>query len=228
MRLATMTAGAVGWRAATATLLALLALTVLAASASAQSRPPLHLYGEGEAGDTITITDDLGEPMGTTTVASSGVWFVQVQCDSEVLSKLRFSVNSVAVDALIEPTGEDQASVTLMAPKSGTEAEDDSIVAVSDTVSDDAQGEDAMSSGYSSMGMTDDDETLAEDTEPALGSGGGASAEEGTDDEHEVYPVSGTGGLADQGPSTSALIGTLAVLTSLVLGLGVWRVRRRA
>ncbi|MXX31675.1 MAG: hypothetical protein F4Z51_05460 [Chloroflexi bacterium] len=225
MRLATIS---VGWRAAIVAALAFVGLTVLMASASAQSRPPLLLYGDGQAGDTITVTDDEGEQLGTTTVETAGVWSVQVQCDSDVMSKLRFAVNDVAVDVLIRPTGEGHASVTLMAPKASEDSGDEPVVAVSETASDAAEAEDAMSSGYSTMDMSEDDEALAEDSEPALGTGGGAAAEEGSDDEYQVYPVSGSGGLADRGPSTSALIGTLAVLASLALGLGVWRVRRRA
>jgi len=46
--------------------------------------------------------------------------------------------------------------------------------------------------------------------------------------EVEDQPPSAAGEAADPGPSTSALIGTLVVLGALVIGLGVWRGRRRA
>ena len=57
--------------------------------------------------------------------------------------------------------------------------------------------------------------------------GDGAMSDKSTDD---TYPDSGSGGLAENGPSREALVGTIAVLVAVgvlaVAGLGVRRARR--
>ena len=57
----------------------------------------------------------------------------------------------------------------------------------------------------------------------------GEEMEEDTSDDEMIdngYPDSGSGGLADEGPSTGALVGTVAVLLALLIGLGAYRLRR--
>ena len=188
--------------------LGLVALIALVAwvSASAQSQPPFLLYGEGEAGDTIVIHDAEGEEKGATTVSADGTWHVNVQCTAEEVQRLSFTVNGANADAEIDQTGEDQASVTLtaMADSDGMMMpEDDELVSEDGEMM--AEGEE----------MSEDDSEMME------------SDEMEEDQMDGAYPESGSGGLANEGPSTAALIGTLLVLAALALGLGVWRVRRR-
>ena len=108
--------------------------------------------------------------------------------------------------AEISPTGRLQASVVL------------SPISTEDTESMDGEMMEEEATDSDMM------ESEAEDAEPM-------EEEEAMEDGQMVedgYPDSGSGGLADQGPSTSALIGTILVLAALALGVGFWRVRSRA
>ncbi len=172
------------------------------ATASGQSQPPFLLYGDGAAGDTIAVYDADGVELGTTTVDSDGTWHVNVQCDSDEVKQISFTRNGSAVAAEIEQTGEDQASVTLS-----------------------EMSEDAMMTSEDEM-MSEDDELTSEDE---MMSEDEMEADSMMEEEQAAagYPESGSGGLADEGPSTSALVGTILVLVALAVGVGVWKVRGR-
>lgn len=190
----------VGRRTARLAIVAALAVLVLAlwsATTSAQpSQPPYLLYGEGNPGDTVTIYDAEGAEIGSTVVTSDSQWYVNVPCDSETVLSLGFQVNGEPALAAVNPTGSDQAEITLGAmPDSQMMEEGDEIMQ-----------EDEMESE-----MMDEDDTMMDEEE--------SMTEDG-------YPESGSGGLADQGPSSGALIGTIALLVTVVLGLGAYRLRR--
>ena len=184
------------------------ALMAIAAwtTASGQSQPPFLLYGAGEAGDTIAVYDADGMELGTTTVDSDNTWHVNVQCESEEVKQLSFTRNGSPVAAEINQTGEDQANVTLAEPSDEAMMTPEEGEMMSED--DELTSEDEM---MSEDEMTSEDESMME-SEPAASG----------------YPESGSGGLADNGPSTSALIGTILVLAALALGVGVWKVRHRA
>ena len=175
------------------------------ATASGQSQPPFLLYGDGAAGDTIVVYDADGVELGTTTVDSDGTWHVNVQCDSDEVKQISFTRNGSAVAAEIEQTGEDQASVTL------SEMSEDAMMTPEEGEMTPEEGE----------MMSEDDELTSEDEMMESESMEDEPAEAG-------YPESGSGGLADEGPSTSALVGTILVLVALAVGVGVWKVRGRA
>ena len=171
----------------------------------AHTPPDLRLYGTGAVGDTVTVTDAAGEELGSAVVDSNGAWYVDVPIDEHDLERLRFQVNGVAVDAEIYVTGDDQAEVRL--------AVDEESAVVEESL----EGEDAMSESNGAMLDTDGE------TSEAVSAMSEAESEES---EQQAYPVSGTGGLSDDEPSTSALIGTLVVLGVLALSLGVYRLLR--
>ena len=183
-------------------LLAIMAWSLVAA----QPEPPFRLYGQGEAGDSIVVYDEADQEQGSTTVAADNSWYVDVDYNADEVMALRFTVNGETMHAEVNPTGRLQASVTL-SPISAEDAEstDGEMMEEGETDSDmmEAEADDGE--------MMEEEETMEDDQ----------MAEDG-------YPESGSGGLADQGPSTSALIGTILVLAALALGLGFWRVRSRA
>ena len=74
--------------------LAVAAVALWSAQASAQpAKPPFLLYGTGTAGDTITVFDEMGTELESTTVASDGNWHMSVNCASEKLPTLTFQLN---------------------------------------------------------------------------------------------------------------------------------------
>ena len=184
------------------TLLAIVAWS----TASTQSEPPFRLYGQGEAGDSIVVYDEAGLEKGSAKVAADNSWYVDVDYSADEVVRLRFTVNGEMMHAEVSPTGRLQASVVL------------SPISTEDTESMDGEMMEEEATDSDMM------ESEAEDAEPM-------EEEEAMEDGQMVedsYPDSGSGGLADQGPSTSALIGTILVLAALALGVGFWRVRSRA
>ena len=194
--------------------LAVLALALWSASTSAQpAQPPYLLYGEGEPGDIVTVYDVEGTEIGMAVVMPNSQWHVNVPCDSEKVLTLSFQVNGEAAAAEVNPTGADQAEISLTT-MSDTEMmeESDEMMAEDDSMmSDDEMDSEMMEEDEE---MMDEDDAMMDDDKP--------------EDEmmDNGYPESGSGGLADEGPSTGALIGTIAVLLTLVLGLGAYRLRR--
>ncbi len=185
-----------GRSAARAIALAALGVVMFAmwgASALAQPQPLFRLYGEGESGNVVTVYDERGDLKGLTTVTSSNVWYIDVECAADMTSTLRFTVNGELVNAELRITGQDQASVNL-------------TVLVSEPESEMMQEDSMMDEGE----MTDEDGMMMGDEQMV-----------------ESYPESGSGGLADGGVSTAALIGVGIVALALVLGLGARRPYRR-
>ena len=106
--------------------LAVVALALWSASASAQPQPPFLLYGEGEPGDIVTVSDSDGQELGMAVVMPDNSWHVNVVCDGDKVQTLSFQVNGAAADAEIDQTGADQAEVALVAAAgSATESESD-------------------------------------------------------------------------------------------------------
>ena len=201
--------------------LALTAFALWSAQASAQTptRPPFLLYGPGTPGDVVTVLDAEGEELGATTVAADGQWHLSVTCAAEKVPTLLFQVNGVAATPEINRTGADQAQITLaVAVADEVMEDDDALMEEGDEMSEDAMSEDDNSMIEEDSEMMESDDTMAEDDAMM------------DDDEMEQngYPDSGSGGLADTtaGPSTAALAGTIALLATLVLGLGAYRLRR--
>ena len=198
--------------------LAVVTLALWSASASAQPQPPFLLYGEGEPGDIVTVTDAGGQELGMAVVTPDGVWHMTVMIESDNAQTLNFQVNGTPANAQINRTGADQAKVTLVtAEESDDSTSNDS--ASGDSTSDDSASGDSASDEDDDTFETEFDSTVSEDDST-------------TDDESkgDPYPDSGSGGLADSGPSTEALIGTIAVLVAVgvigVAGVGVRRARR--
>ena len=227
--------------------LAVVALALWSASASAQPQPPFLLYGEGEPGDIVTVYDSDGQELGMAVVMPDNSWHVSVVCDGDKVQTLSFQVNGAAADAEIDQTGADQAEIALVAaagPDSETSMETamGSDGEMSDEMSDEDDtlleaDVDSMMEDDDSM-MEDDDSMMEDDSmmddekmdDGAMGDGAlsnGAMSDQATGD---TYPESGSGGLTKSGPSREALVGTIAVLVAVgvlaVAGLGVRRARR--
>ena len=202
------------WRTLRWVVLGLAAIVALLvwASASAQPETPYQVYGYNEPGDEIAIYDADGNEKGTATADSDGAWFTQIECSEDTVHLLSFTVNGVAATAEVKRINSTLAEVTLTPAADGDTAMPEK---------GDEQGDDAQ--------VAEDE--LTEETEELEEAGDGmAEPEDSSDDAAatDAYPDSGSGGLADEGPSTSALIGTLVVLSVLVAGAGVWGLRRRA
>ncbi len=207
-------------------------LALLWSAASAQpGQPPFLLYGDGEAGDVVMVYDVDGEELGTAMVAEDGTWYVNVVCDSDEVKTIGFSLNGAMVQAEIDQTGQDQANVMLM-PMGQPSDEDGvsmTITAGQTEQSDDGDllsEEEALGNG-ADLSMYDDsaadiagDETSDTTT---------VSGDQTNGDEMENgYPESGSGGLVDGGPSSEALIGTIALLAmvGVIASLGAVKMRR--
>ena len=204
--------------------LALGAVALWSAQASAQpAKPPFLLYGTGETGDTISVYDEMGEELAATAVGPDGNWHMSVNCASEKLPTLSFQLNGAPATPTINQTGADQAEITLTL--SGDAMPDDAA-------SDDAMPDDAMAEDDEMMedDMTEDGDEMMEEDDSAMmeESDDEMMEDEMSDDEmmDNGYPESGSGGLADQsGPSTAALIGTVAILLTLLSALTIHRLR---
>ena len=187
-----------------------LALLWTAASAQPQ-QPPFLLYGDGDPNDVVTVYDADGQELGTTTVAEDGTWHVNVQCDSDSVKAISFSLNGSAVQAEIAQTGADQAEVMLMSTSDETPAADSADSADDGDLL--AEDEDLGDESYADL----EGDEPAEETSMSSG-----------DQMDDGYPESGSGGLADNGPSSEALIGTIALLAMVaaLASLGALKMRR--
>ena len=216
-------------------------LSLLWTAVSAQpQQPPFLLYGEGDIGDVVAVYDVDGQELGAVTITSDGTWYLNVQCDSENVQSISFMLNGDSVRAEIDQTGADQANVLLMPMSNGT--------SVSDASSDGASaGSIAETAGTTDGGelVNEDDDLVSDDLVGDESSGDELAGNDvasdessqtplGTDEEDDAqsagsgYPESGSGGLVDGGPSTEALIGTIALLALVggIAGLGAVKMRR--
>ena len=207
---------------------AVVAVVLWSAQASAQpAKPPFLLYGTGTAGDTVSVYDADGNELGMTEVDSEGSWHMSVNCASEKLPTLTFQLNGAPATPTINQTGADQAEITLAL--SGDAMPDDAMP--DDAMPDDSdtgmvdEGDEMMEDDMTEDGdemMADDDSDMMQEDDDEM------MDDEMSDDEmmDNGYPESGSGGLADQsGPSTAALIGTVAILLALLGGLTIHRLR---
>lgn len=209
--------------------LALGAVLLWSAQASAQpTTPPFALYGNGEPGDTITVFDEMGVELESTQVMSDGTWFMNVNCASEKLPTLSFQINGMPATVEAIPFGASQAEIILTL--SGDAMPDEAMP--DDSTSDEAMPDDAMADDDEMMedDMTEDgDEMMEDDDSSMMQEDDDEMMDDETSDDEMMdngYPESGTGGLADQsGPSTAALIGTVAILLTLLSALTIHRLR---
>ena len=206
------------WRVAIIAALAMLALASWA-TVSAQTQPPLRVYGSGEAGDQIAVLDQAGQELGATRVTNSGEWHVDIECHADKAHMLSFSVNGEPVAFKISNTGADQASITFLGRggSGGADSmtEDDSLMEDDSMGVDDSTGDDSM--------IEDEDSSMRDEEDSMLG--GHESADE--TQSGAAYPDSGTGGLRDQGASTSQIALLVAAAMSGLLMLGIAFQRRR-
>ena len=170
------------------------------ASASAQQEPPHRFYGTGAtAGDTIGVVDDMGNELGSTTVAEDGSWYIDV--DRDDADNVSFTLNGKSADAEVTSAGSGQSAVAVTAM---------------------AMEEPAMEEGDELAGDEDGEMADLDGDEPAMEDGDGHMGD-------TEYPGTGSGGLADGSGVSAGLIGLLIALSvAAVAGLGLRRVRNRA
>ena len=168
--------------------------------ASAQQEPPHRFYGTGAtAGDMIGVVDDMGEELGSTTVAEDGTWYNDV--DRDAVEGVTFTLNGKSADAEVTPAGSGQSAVAVTAMAMEEPAMEEGEEG--DELAGDEDGE---------MADLDGDEPAMED-------------QDGTTE----YPGTGSGGLADGSGVSAGLIGLLIALSiAAAAGLGLRRVRNRA
>ena len=170
--------------------------------ASAQQEPPHRFYGTGATtGDMIGVVDDMGEELGSTTVAEDGSWYIDV--DRDDADNVSFTLNGKSADAEVTSAGSGQSAVAVTAM---------------------VMEEPAMEDGEEGDELTDGDGDLADldGDEPAMEDGDGHMGD-------TEYPGTGSGGLADGSGVSAGLIGLLIALSvAAVAGLGLRRVRNRA
>lgn len=191
------------WRTARWIVLGLAALIALLAwmSASAQPEPPFQVYGDGEPGDVIAVYDESGNEQGKATVGAAGTWFVRLESTSaDTVHLLTFTINDEPATAEVTSSSSTLAEITL----TPATADENGMTPESDDEMMEENGD-----------MMEEDDMMEDE-----------SMEE--DQQEDAYPDSGSGGLAGNGPSTTALIGTLLVLAVLITGAGVWTLRRRS
>lgn len=176
------------------------------ASASAQQEPPHRFYGTGAtAGDTIGVVDDMGNELGSTTVADDGTWYIDVDRDSA--DDVSFTLNGKSADAEVTPAGSGQSAVSVTAMAMEDDSMDDGSMEDGDEL-DSLEGEDSMEEDSMDDGSMEDDSMDSGETE---------------------YPGTGSGGLADGSGVSAGLIGLLIALSvAAAAGLGLRRVRNRA
>ena len=176
-----------------------LAVGVLAAT-SAQQEPPHRFYGTGAtAGDMIGVVDDMGNELGSTTVAEDGSWYIDV--DRDDADNVSFTLNGKSADAEVTSAGSGQSAVAVTAMVMEEPAMEEG-----DELAGDEDGE---------MADLDGDEPAMEDSDGHMGD--------------TEYPGTGSGGLADGSGVSAGLIGLLIALSvAAVAGLGLRRVRNRA
>ncbi|MDE2966865.1 MAG: hypothetical protein OXS30_05170 [Chloroflexota bacterium] len=200
--------------------LAILALALWTSQSSAQPAEPFQVYGTAEPGDIIAIHDADGNAKGAATTDDNGDWFVQIQCSADTLHLLSFTINGHPADADFTVHGSTLAEVTLTLSDDSAMPDDADHMADDDMTDDgELMEEDAMSDDKMSDDEMSDDEMSDDTMEDDMMDDGDDKMLEST------YPGSGTGGLADDSPSTGALIGTLALLATLLATLGIYRFR---
>ena len=175
------------------------------ALASAQQEPPHRFYGtDGTAGDTIGVVDDMGNELGSTTVADDGTWYIDV--DRDAAEGVSFTLNGKSADADVTPAGSGQSAVSVTAMAMEDESMDDGSMEDGDEL-DSLEGEDSMEEDSMDDGSMEDDSMDSGKTE---------------------YPGTGSGGLADGSGVSADLIGLLIALgVASIAGLGLRRVRNR-
>ena len=168
--------------------------------ASAQQEPPHRFYGTGAtAGDMIGVVDDMGNELGSTTVAEDGSWYIDV--DRDDADNVSFTLNGKSADAEVTSAGSGQSAVAVTAM---------------------AMEEPAMEEGDELAGDEDGEMADLDGDEPAMEDGDGHMGD-------TEYPGTGSGGLADGSGVSAGLIGLLIALSvAAVAGLGLRRVRNRA
>ncbi len=207
------------WRIGLMAATALLALAWLA-SAAAQPQPPLRLYGSGTAGDMIRVSNETGDELGVTRVATSGDWHIDVDCHTDRMDMLDFSLNGTSVNVRVSVTGADQARVAILGPSSSAIDSDSDPAADGDPAEDEQLMADDL--------LSEDDELADNDLMEDLLSDDAALDDGATDGAGTAYPDSGTGGLLDQGSSTTQIALWIAAVMAgaATLGIAVHRHRR--
>ena len=178
-----------------------LAVGALAAT-SAQQEPPHRFYGTGAtAGDTIGVVDDMGEELGSTTVAEDGTWYIDV--DRDAVEGVTFTLNGKSADAEVTPAGSGQSAVAVTA------------MAMEEPAMEEGEEGDELAGDDEGAGDLEGEETHMEDGDTSMGD--------------TEYPGTGSGGLADGSGVSAGLIGLLIALSvAAVAGLGLRRVSNRA
>ncbi len=178
-----------------------LALAALA-TAAAQQEPPYRYYGtEATAGDEIMVYDALGHEAGSTTVASDGSWYIDV--DRDRAENASFTINGEQAQPDITRTGAGQSMITLTLATTDDEfslqEDEDSL---EDDQGDSAGGADQM------FGF------------PNAGSAGLAGADAGSD--------AAMSDVMSDAMMSDALIGLISALLAIgaAAALGGWRWRR--
>ena len=131
--------------------------------ASAQQEPPHRFYGTGATpGDMIGVVDDMGDELGSTTVAEDGTWYIDV--DRDDADNVSFTLNGKSADAEVTSAGSGQSAVAVTAMAMEEPAMEEGELEDGDGDLADLDGEEGhMEDGDTSMG----------DTEyPGTGSGG--------------------------------------------------------
>ena len=167
--------------------------------ASAQQEPPHRFYGTGAtAGDTIGVVDDMGDELGSTTVAEDGSWYIDV--DRDDADNVSFTLNGKSADADVTSAGSGQSAVTVTAMEEPAmeDGEEGDLTDGDGDLADLDGDEPAMEDGDGHMG----------DTEyPGTGSGGLADG---------------------SGVSAGLIGLLIALSVAAVAGFGLRRVRNRA
>ncbi len=170
--------------------------------ASAQQEPPHRFYGTGAtAGDMIGVVDDMGNELGSTTVAEDGSWYIDV--DRDDADNVSFTLNGKSADAEVTSAGSGQSAVSVTA------------MAMEEPAMEDGEEGDLTDGDGDLVDLDSDEEGHMEDGDTSMGD--------------TEYPGTGSGGLADGSGVSAGLIGLLIALSvAAVAGLGVRRVRNRA
>ncbi len=173
------------------------------ASASAQQEPPHRFYGTGAtAGDMIGVVDDMGNELGSTTVAEDGTWYIDV--DRDDADNVSFTLNGKSADADVTSAGSGQSAVAVTA-----------MAMEEPALEEGEEGDELAGDEDGEMADLDGEETHMEDGDTSMGD--------------TEYPGTGSGGLADGSGVSAGLIGLLIALSvAAVAGLGLRRVRNRA
>ena len=176
-----------------------LAVGALAAT-SAQQEPPFRFFGnDATPGDMIGVVDDMGNELGSDTVAENGSWYIDV--DRDAVEGVTFTLNGKSAAAEVTSAGSGQSAVA--------------VTAMEEPAMEDGEEGDELTDGDGDLVDLDGDEPAMEDGDGHMGD--------------TEYPGTGSGGLADGSGISAGLIGLLIALSvAAVAGLGLRRVRNRA